>query len=518
MSTTSLGQKILLVVFGCCLTLIALEAFLRFGGFLFSLRQEAANKASFSQGEIRILCIGESTTALGNDNSYPSQLEEILNQRAGVKRFKVINKGLVSKTSQDILGRLNANLERYRPHIVVGMIGINDTKETPGFFSRGAWNRFANQWRVHHLYVLLNQHLHSRWLESRMKANGVQGPTPTSGASAPSADPEAMDEKDYVKIITALRTAETVGVQIEQRLSMGGVDAAQKRDLEEKLSAILAVRARDYRLLGIYHMVRQDYAAAENLLAMAFKLTPNDPAVVFQVGKLFRIQKRSAAALPFLTAAATAFPNSYFAQTELARLYSDLGRKDEARAVFKKALASSDAPVWLYPEVGDWFKTNGYWDEARETLLKAYQNNIFDYTSLDGLAEVYRVIGQKEEAALYARKADELRTRLIGYSSETVENYNAIVRRTRRSGARMVVMQYPIRTLKPLKAIFGDAMDIVFVENRDNFLSALKTGEFSGYFSDNFAGDFGHCTAEGNRLIARHLADVILDEVIPKQK
>ena len=38
----------------------------------------------------------------------------------------------------------------------------------------------------------------------------------------------------------------------------------------------------------------------------------------------------------------------------------------------------------------------------------------------------------------------------------------------------------------------------------------MEGREYSKYFSDTFANDFGHCTREGNRLIAENLADTIL--------
>ena len=74
---------------------------------------------------------------------------------------------------------------------------------------------------------------------------------------------------------------------------------------------------------------------------------------------------------------------------------------------------------------------------------------------------------------------------------------------------RSIVMQYPLRSIEPLKALLHGKKNIVYVENKKNFEAALKTAVFSEYFSDTFAHDFGHCRPKGNRLIADHLADVI---------
>lgn len=83
MTVTSTRQKLVLVSSGVLLALCLLEGGLRVGGWLFLAAQEARNRASLRQGETyRILCIGESTTAFGGDQSWPRWLERILNESA----------------------------------------------------------------------------------------------------------------------------------------------------------------------------------------------------------------------------------------------------------------------------------------------------------------------------------------------------------------------------------------------------------------------------------------------------
>ena len=106
-SKTSLRQKIFLILFGCIPTLILLKAGLRLGGAAFLFLQERNN--TVGGGEYRIMCIGESTTALGGRDSYPSQLEEMLNQKSSERKFKVINKGVPSHLSGDLLDYLEHN-------------------------------------------------------------------------------------------------------------------------------------------------------------------------------------------------------------------------------------------------------------------------------------------------------------------------------------------------------------------------------------------------------------------------
>jgi len=125
----NLKQKIILIIFGLFLFLILLEVGLCLGRIIFLSLQEYRNRVSIKQrGAYRIMCLGESTTALGGKYSYPSQLEEILNQRNLGIKFSVINKGVLIDTSY-ILSHLEENLNRYNPDMVITMMGANDGGE-----------------------------------------------------------------------------------------------------------------------------------------------------------------------------------------------------------------------------------------------------------------------------------------------------------------------------------------------------------------------------------------------------
>ena len=72
------------------------------------------------------MCLGESTTALGGQDAYPHQLQEVLNERDTGIKFSVINKGTVAVSSFGILAQLEDNLDKYQPDMVTAMMGIND--------------------------------------------------------------------------------------------------------------------------------------------------------------------------------------------------------------------------------------------------------------------------------------------------------------------------------------------------------------------------------------------------------
>jgi len=83
-------------------------------------------------------------------------------------------------------------------------------------------------------------------------------------------------------------------------------------------------------------------------------------------------------------------------------------------------------------------------------------------------------------------------------------------------GIKLCCMQYPRRNITNLTLMFDAPEDVIFVDNEWVFKEALKKGRFEDYFIDSFAGDFGHCTPRGNRLIAENIANVILRELFPR--
>ena len=129
-SLKSACRNVFLVLFSFILGIILVEAGMRTAGLIYSVLQERANLISLRRkNAFVILCLGESTTAAGGKSSYPRQLEEELNQMDIGIQFSVINKGQPACDTTEILARLEENLERYHPDMVITMMGINDRRE-----------------------------------------------------------------------------------------------------------------------------------------------------------------------------------------------------------------------------------------------------------------------------------------------------------------------------------------------------------------------------------------------------
>jgi hypothetical protein len=65
--------------------------------------------------------------------------------------------------------------------------------------------------------------------------------------------------------------------------------------------------------------------------------------------------------------------------------------------------------------------------------------------------------------------------------------------------------------------MFGADEKVVCVDNKELFRKAVSGEGYKAYFSDMQYGDFGSLTAEGNRLLAGHTAEVIVKECLGKK-
>jgi len=99
------------------------------------------------------------------------------------------------------------------------------------------------------------------------------------------------------------------------------------------------------------------------------------------------------------------------------------------------------------------------------------------------------------------------------YAALTIDNYRKMQQMLAPRRIPLVVMQYPARSLQPLKNIFPETDGLYFTSNENLKTLAAQNG-YARYFYDMYAGDFGHCTPEGNEVVAGNAAKTILEQVL----
>jgi len=207
--------------------------------------------------------------------------------------------------------------------------------------------------------------------------------------------------------------------------------------------------------------------------------------------------------------------NNEHAYLKLGWLYRKQNKLAQAEEAFSRAIELNPKNEIAYAGLGIVYRDQGKDKLVKELFKKAINldpGNERGYRVLLTLCSRPGDFGQIDE---YIEEVGKLRM-WPGYNSVSAGSYYKLKEILDKRGIKLVCVQYPMRNVEPLKNIFKENDDIIFVDNEKIFKEAIEKEGVSAYFLDIFAGDFGHCTGKGNQLLAQNIADVILREVFNK--
>ena len=116
---------ITVIILGVCLLA---ELGLRVAGYWY-LRDFYARNKPFEDGDIVIVCLGESSTAglwVPWEESYPRRLQEALREAYRTEKIRVVVPPHVGQNTSQMANRISDYLDLYRPALVIVMAGINN--------------------------------------------------------------------------------------------------------------------------------------------------------------------------------------------------------------------------------------------------------------------------------------------------------------------------------------------------------------------------------------------------------
>jgi Tfp pilus assembly protein PilF len=444
-------RKIILIILGLFLCAVLLEIALRIGGVVFLSIQEYRNRISANnKGTYRIMCLGESTTALGGKDSYPSQLEEILNHSNKKIKFRVINKGIPAINTNAILSQLEENLNTYKPDMVIAMMGDNDN----GIAYYRDIPEADNQIFRHSALYRFCRLLYSQLVAKKMQA--------------------ASEKTDKTK----------------------GEKTEAKRDTK----------------LGWYYKEQGKFIQAEELFKKAIELDPKDEDAVVGLGYVNLELRNYVKMEEAFRKAIEINPGNGKIYAILGHMfYSYMGKLSEAELLLKKAIEINPENKQAYFELGWFYYQQNMPVQAIENFKKITELDPFNQRAYGALTVLLKERGQLKEAEEYYKKIKELK---LGYcNSITRDNYLKLKKTLDERGIKLICVQYPMRSIEPLKELFALQTGVFLVDNEKIFKDALNKESHKEYFSDMFAGDFGHATPKGNRLLAQNIANVILNNI-----
>ncbi len=349
---TSTGEKLCLLALGLVICLVVLEAGLRMGGSIFLFIQERRNTGRLEQKDAyRIMCLGESTTALGGEDSYPSQLEEILNQRGEGVKFSVINKGVPGTYTLDIAFALEENIEKYRPHMIITMMGVNDggdyTISSAGLFATRV-RFFITSFKTYKLAKLLRLHIaENKYIKNMMNGpfdNGPQKNT-TDSHRAPR---NIEKEEAYI----------SSGFFLMERGEYAQAEVLFRKAMHMNPGNAVACLG-----LGESYAQRGHYERAEEIIIGYLEDRPEDISVRAVLSDVYCRQDKFSEAEEALQRNLDMAGDFFWLYDKMANCYEAAGKKEMAERYFRKARAieniQNSGKAWAYDTVITTAKAKG---------------------------------------------------------------------------------------------------------------------------------------------------------------
>ncbi|NLO91425.1 MAG: hypothetical protein GX410_05475 [Elusimicrobia bacterium] len=209
-----------------------------------------------------VLCAGDSFVWGIGGRSFPGQLQQILDSRYGAGTFSVINAGVPGSNSAQMLQKLPAQLERYKPEFVIALTGRNNlwNKSRPGV----GGDYWLDSLRITRFFRVLGA--------DRERAR-------LSGVCEPDTEPEGVGDFDRVALSALnLPRASSVSAGLPDRyeaaadiyLRTGNAYAALA--VGRKITQLLPKKARGRIAQSRAYALAGDYASALKELEEAAKL------------------------------------------------------------------------------------------------------------------------------------------------------------------------------------------------------------------------------------------------------
>jgi len=448
----------------------------------------------------------------GGEDPYPEQLEEVLNQRSLGIQFSVINKAIPSTTSSMIVLQLEKNILKYKPRMVVAMMGINDEgahmlyAQAP-FPKAFSWVKHFRTYKLLRLIWLraaikIKQYLSLVYSPLKLQKCYAENVNFMQGRDT-SNKPGEVNSKDEAAYIELGRS------YVRQGNYLQGEKVIKKAlELNPHSDSAYAVLEEAYVELGKSYVRQGNYLQGEKVIKKALELNPHSDSAYVALAWAYNREGNFSQAEESFKKSLELNPSNDDAYLWRGRMYSDsLNDKVQAVVFFQKAIELNPRNADACIELAGIYVAEGKYIQAKELLSKLITIAPEEERVQRALVVLNAEINRHNSGKILF---DNITGKFQkSYKLMTYQSYLKLKQILDSYGIQLVCIQYPVRNIEPLKKIFEGQEGVIFVDNERVFKDALEKAPYKDYFIDMFAGDFGHCTHRGNRLLAENIANVI---------
>jgi len=470
----ALKEKALAFLIGFITIMVLLEAGLRIEGLIYPKEYVSENKKSGIRRneDYVILCIGDShTVGLGAayDDSYPRQLEKMLNAGNFKKKFIVINGGVVGSNSSQALKKLRKDMEEYGPDLVIALVGVkNENLDDSNYWlfadkkEMGAKEYYRK--KLDYFLTKLRTYRLLKMLESDLKSKDA---------------------------------AHKTGSPAITKTNLANKEA--KKNNPGKLSSIEQGKEKKYIDLGLQYLDQRKFELAMQQAKNALELDPEDKIGHLILASVYRRQRMYGLAKSEIAKAIEIDPDVSWAYSELGYIYCDESKLEPASKeknissainFFNKAIEVDPTNITHYLALGNIY----FFEQGRPDLALKVAKKVLE---IDPANEEGR-----RRLNIYLQPSVDSRTtdKLLEYDLEN------IVKLATNRGATVILMGYPhINAKDEIRRRVAAKYGISFVDTCSIFKGLLEGRNRHEFFST----DANHCNRQGYRAIAQEICEVM---------
>ncbi|MFH2137372.1 MAG: GDSL-type esterase/lipase family protein [Candidatus Omnitrophota bacterium] len=459
MRKIEIKHKIIFLLAGVILAFGLLELILGIcGSFCAKYQLPQYNLNQLEKNKSYIVCLGASFTfGLGTDgeNSYPRQLEKILNERVGQDRFRVLNLGVPGYNSTQVAIRLSDLFKEFCPDIVVVLTGENDSWS----YHDVVWTRMPLKLKAHAVLAKLKSfRLFSVFFENlkRLYLN-------------------SNDDSGFAQVLIKRTDIHRVPGGNYKKVIAGYLQLLEKSP--ENKEVLLE--------LGRYYKLSGEYEQAGQIFTRLFRLNPQDDVIYEEINDLLIRQDNIYKSIEFYRALFDEFPGNQYVREQLCKSYI---------------------------HSAGFFLLTGQSVQAVECYKKVLEINPGDKRAFSGL-NMARQFLQKEANS----KFDEMLFNVLGRDELVCDPYiyrkiillanlNKIIKMCEEKKCTLIFSGYPLG-ISPVIREAALSGGIPVAEHWPVFNGLLRDNPYNKYFVSE---SDGHCTKEGYRVMAENIAALIL--------
>ncbi|MFZ2385976.1 MAG: tetratricopeptide repeat protein [Candidatus Omnitrophota bacterium] len=513
---------------GGILLFLLLEVFLRLPGMIMP-RQGSPGDGKAANGAYRIFCIGDSFTygmGAGYSFDYPAQLERMLNSVCRDDRFEVINHGVCSYNTAQLLSRFKAALEN------------GDTPDLIIFLGGGSnyWNFDGRERASPFSHSRVCKLARSLFWEAKERKGGGDYRRLSENSYSP--DTFYTEPEGGTLMNISIPGPKTAIPLLKERIWRGrsdsryyaglGVALAERGQYDEaekcfkKGMEIYPGESICYAEMGGLCVSLGRYDEAMKWLEQALKIGPGFIEGYVNMGWLYFQQRRYAEAVGWYVKGLEIDSSSGVCYLSIGVAYARQFLYDDALAWLEKGIRSDPLNSNFYRCIAGIYRDKGDIGKAREYILKAVRLNPEDMNNWSDMFLIHgnllkdkgygRILSILAENDITPPKTvlEFLRKRSAANKVEQgiIRDIEDIITVCRRKRIRVILMDYPgNRRFSELMSEIARGHSIPFLSN---YLVFSGFGARSG---DYFAAD-GHCNAKGYTVIARNIFDFLKREGI----